>query len=328
MGVAGDGNVAAQSFGSVGNILLDIHAAILDESLIDQAVLLVELAQLANGHLFLDGVRLVGVLGIVRHLSQDDLLFLGNGLGRDGSFVQVAGVGSRDLHGDVLAESGKLGLGSHVVAGLELDDDAVRAAAVHIGSAVAFITGKTADLDVLLDDQDQGLQGIVHSAVAHLAAHQGLHVGGILVSDNTGQVLGEFHELLVLGNEVGLGVDLDHDGAVRERNRVDHTLGSNAASLLAGGGQALLAQDLNGLLEIALRLGQSLLAFHHAAVGLAAQFHNVFCRNSHVSIVLSVLYACMLAIRLRRSPQQGRRVLPERPACLPARRSPWRRRSA
>ena len=46
-----------------------------------------------------------------------------------------------------------------------------------------------------------------------------------------------------------------------------------------------LTQDLDCLLEVAVSLGQSLLALHHAAVGLLAQFHNVLCRNSHFGIL-------------------------------------------
>ena len=61
------------------------------------------------------------------------------------------------------------------------------------------------------------------------------------------------NELVVLGNEVGLSVDLDDNtdlagGAVVS---VDHTLGSNAACLLGGGSQTTLAQDLDCLLEVA-----------------------------------------------------------------------------
>src|SRR5699024_4542434 len=112
--------------------------------------------------------------------------------------------------------------------------------------------------------------------------------GGSLLGNHLSQLLGEVDELVVLGNEVGLGIDLDDNSAVIKSNRVNHALGSDTASLLGGGSQPLLAQDLNCLLEVAVSLGQSLLALHHAAVGLLAQFHNVFCRNSHNSIVLSV----------------------------------------
>ena len=109
----------------------------------------VELAQLADGHLLLDSVGLVGSLGIVGHLSQNDLPSPWPERPRHVGLVQVAGVSSSDLHGDVLAEGSELGLGSDVVRGLELDDDAVGAAAMDIGSAVALIAGKAANLDVL-----------------------------------------------------------------------------------------------------------------------------------------------------------------------------------
>ena len=206
-----------------------------------------------------------------------------NVLGHVG-LVQVAGVSSSDLHGDVLAEGSELGLGSDVVRGLELDDDAVGAAAMDVGSAVALIAGKAANLDVLLDDQDQVLQSLVNGLTSlGLASHQSLNISRVLQHDDLGCFLDEINELVVLGNEVSLSVDLDDntDLALGAVVSVDHTLGSNAACLLGSSSQTTLAQDLNSLLEVAVSLSQSLLALHHAAVGLLAQFHNVLCRNSH-----------------------------------------------
>ena len=129
------------------------------------------------------------------------------------------------------------------------DDDTVGAAAMDVSSAMTLVTGKAANLDVLLDDQDQSLQGIVNGALAHLAGHQGLNVGGVLVSNNLSQVLGELNKLIVLGNEVGLGVDLNDNSAVVERNGIDHALSGDTASLLVGSSQALLTQDLDCLLD-------------------------------------------------------------------------------
>ena len=258
------------------------------------------------------------------HLSQNDLLLLGQNVSGDSLAVQVGGVGSSNLHGDVLAEGSELGLGSNLVAGLELDDDTVGAAAMDISGAVALIAGETANLDVLLDDQDQSLQGIVNGALAHLATHQGLNIGGVLLSNHSSQLLGEVNELVVLGNEVGLGVDLDDNGAAVGGGGVDHALGGDAAGLLGGGGQALLTQDLDGLGEIAVSLGQSLLALHHAAVSLAAQFHNVFCRNSHDNCPFRFKSRCGSGCKLRPRPcrQQEPREHPERPACPPGQRQP------
>ena len=125
-----------------------------------------------------------------------------------------------------------------------------------------------------------------------------------MLHDDLGGVLDELDELVVLGNEVGLSVDLDDNtdlasGAVVS---VDHTLGSNAACLLGGGSQTTLAQDLDCLLEVAVSLGQSLLALHHAAVGLlthdAGISHIVAVSGMHVTLLLGVVR--LLCLRRRR----------------------------
>ena len=150
-----------------------------------------------------------------------------------------------------------------------------------VGSAVALIAGKAANLDVLLDDEDQSLQGIVNRAVAHLAGHQGLNIGGVLVSNDLGQVLGEVNKLVVLGDEVGLGVDLNDNSAVVERNGIDHALGGDAASLLVGS-----SRPCSRRISIAFSKSPSawVSAFLHSIMPQSVsltQLHNVFCRNSH-----------------------------------------------
>ena len=109
----------------------------------------------ALDHLLLHSIGLVRGLGIASHLSQHDLLLLGHDLSRDRSLVHIAGVCSSDLHGDVLAVSNELVLCVDVVGGLEVDQDAVGAAAVDVSRADALVTDETTDLDVLLDDQDR-----------------------------------------------------------------------------------------------------------------------------------------------------------------------------
>ena len=213
-----------------------------------------------------------GGLGVVSHLSEEDLLLLGDDLSGDSSLIDVAGVGSCDLHGNILAVCSELILSLDAVGGLEVDQDAVGAAAVDVCRADALVTDETADLDVLLDDQDEVLQSLIDGLAAlGLACHQSLDISGVLLHDDLGSLLDEGNELVVLGDEVGLGVD--------------HAHSSNTASLLGSGSQTTLAQDLDCLLEVAVSLGQSLLALHNAAVGLLAQFHNVLCSNSHFGIL-------------------------------------------
>ena len=55
------------------------------------------------------------------------------------------------------------------------------------------------------------------------------------------------------------------------RGDADQALGGDAAGLLGGLRQALLAQPVDGLLDVALGLGQRGLAVHHAGAGLVAQ---------------------------------------------------------
>ena len=136
-------DVAAQILSDLSGVLSNGQVAVLDELLIDQAVLLEELLDLALDHLLLHSIRLVGVLGIASHLSQHDLLLLGNDLSGDRSLIDVAGVSSCDLHGDVLAVSSELVLAVDVVGGLEVDQDAVSAAAMDVSRANALVTDKT-----------------------------------------------------------------------------------------------------------------------------------------------------------------------------------------
>ena len=71
-----------------------------------------------------------------------------------------------------------------------------------------LVTDETADLDVLLDDQDEVLQSFIDGLAAlGLACHQSLDISGVLLHDDLGGLLDEGDELVVLGDEVSLGVD-------------------------------------------------------------------------------------------------------------------------
>jgi len=89
--------------------------------------------------------------------------------------------------------------------------------------------------------------------------------------DDTGYIVGKMAEVLVAANEVRFAVDLDEHANVVADERGHGALGSNAAGLLAGGGQALLAKDLRGLFHVSIGFGQGRLDVHHAGAGLLAQ---------------------------------------------------------
>ena len=78
-------------------------------------------------------------------------------------------------------------------------------------------------------------------------------------------------EVVVAGDEIGLGIDLDHDADIVLDRDADEAVGGDAPALLGRLGEALLAQPVDRGLDVAVRLAQRVLAIHHARAGLLAQ---------------------------------------------------------
>ena len=113
------------------------------------------------------------------------------------------------------------------------------------------------DFDVLADPRDE---------IDALGLELGDRVRALLF-DGVDDSLGEAEELVVLGHGLGLRADGD-DGAVRVLDsRDDAALGHLAAGTLRRGREALLAQELGGLLEVALCLHERALRVHHRSAG-------------------------------------------------------------
>ena len=104
-----------------------------------------------------------------------------------------------------------------------------------------------------------------------LAALIALDVGAALQRDLRDH-LDEALELLVARNEIGLRVDFDHDALGARRQRADQAFRRDAAGLLGGLRQALLAQPILRFLHVAVGFGEGCLAVHHARAGRLAQF--------------------------------------------------------
>lgn len=190
---------------------------------------------------------------------------------------------ARDLHRDVL----RVGLEALLVrdVGLKGNHDADAAAAVHVGDERALGIGEAADLHVLADREDLVaellLDGHAHADRGELQKR--VDIGGLVGRDCLGAGFDEVHELIVLRDEVGLRIDLDHnaDLGVVVDHREDDALGRDAAGLLGGRGEPLLTENLNRFFHISIRFGQSLFAVHHAAIGLLTQRLYVFCSECH-----------------------------------------------
>ena len=184
-----------------------------------------------------------------------------------------------------------VGGGDRIVNG-KLHDNADTASGMDIGGHCTLVAGEAADLDVLADGENLVLQKGVngHVAAVSFGGKQGLNVGGVFVNNGVGAGLDKGLEL---GNEVGLGVDLDSYGNLAALADLckGHTLGGNAPGLLHGSGKALLAQKVNSLLHVAFGLGQGFFAVHHAAAGLLTEFGYVFSGKIHGKT--SFLFICV-----------------------------------
>lgn len=167
-----EADLAAQRLGSVVHILLDGDVAVLDEGLLKQAVLGIELVELAHDNLFLDLIGLVRHLRVVGHLAEHDFLLLVQNVLRDLALVPEAGVERGDLHGDVLAD-----LGGVAALDGQVDDNADLAFHVDIGDGEAVSdAGEATDAHVLADGEEQLVLRILDGAVAAEYGGQGYGV--------------------------------------------------------------------------------------------------------------------------------------------------------
>jgi hypothetical protein len=85
------------------------------------------------------------------------------------------------------------------------------------------------------------------------------------------QLLRQGHEVRGLGDEVGLTVELEQ----RPAGVRDQTVGGGAAGPLADVLGALDPQELDGLVEVTVRLVERLLAVHHSGAGEVAELLHV-----------------------------------------------------
>src|SRR5580693_2025316 len=112
-------------------------------------------------------------------------------------------------------------------------------------------------------------------------------------------LVGEAHEVVVLGDEVGVAVDLDQHAHLRARVhvRLHRALRGRALAQILDFLALLHAQDLDRLLDVSLRLRQRLLAVHHPRARALAQRLHVFCADLHgahdalASVFVSSLFA-------------------------------------
>src|SRR5690606_6074090 len=178
-----------------------------------------------------------------------------------------------DVHRDV---PGDLGAG-----GVRGDEDAdlrgqVLGGAVQVaGHLLAGDAGDAAHDELLAERGGVLVDESADGRAVHRGGEEGLDVGGAGGDRGREDLLGEGDEDLVLRDEVGLGVELDHDaglaGAVGDDLEGDEAVGGGPTLALGHALQALDPDDLGGLLGVAVGLVESLLHVHHARAGLLAE---------------------------------------------------------
>ncbi len=114
-------------------------------------------------------------------------------------------------------------------------------------------------------------------------------VAGIGGGDVHRHVVDQFLENIGAGHEIGLAIHFHHHAELPARVNVgaDEALLGDAAGLLAGRGNAVLAQHHFRFPDVALGFLESLLAFHHAGAGALAQVFDQ-CRGDFHNRLVSV----------------------------------------
>ncbi len=233
------------------------------------------------------------------------------------------------MHGEHAGESRQL---VGVLAGrLQCDHDADlaqirRGLVVHVGAHDPLLDlkrGGAAHGHVLADGGDHLLDVLLDRRLLAGVGH-GEQLGDVALGlgGERGDLQDHVLELLVAGDEVGLGVDLHDRARLARGNDANEPFGGDAPRLLGGLGQALLAQPVDGGLDVALRLRERRLAVHHPGAGLVAQFLHQARGNRHSS-------ALRLAGAVKLIPQVDKKVMPRRlrpwwprPASWPGRPTP------
>src|SRR5579884_1626159 len=252
--------------------LRDRRLRVTHERLLGQHVILVEALEPA-----LDDHRdlVLGLALVARELLEDGALLV-EGVGRDLVTGDVARRRARNVERDVVRDLARLGI--RRVDAAELHEHADHAALVlrvlvAVEQAVArLVAHNPAELDLLTEARAELLD-----RVRDLLAVIGL-VGEVvlaLLRDELRQTGDRVLEVVALGDEVGLAVELDDRADVAVDGDVHRALRRGAPGALARAGETLGAQPVLGRLDVAVRRLERVLAVHHPGAGLLAQRRDV-----------------------------------------------------
>ena len=233
----------------------------------------VELANTALDHLFNDVVGLAGFTGL---LDED------RALTRDRRRIEIFDAQRlrqrrRHVHCDLFAKVGEHGL---IARRFQSDQHANAANAVadgivDVGGHHALRdrhVGRATQSHVLADGRDEVGDVVLHRAF-EASARRSLDFLKVALRGKRQccNRLGGVLELVVPGDKVGFGIQLDHRAFSAGCDNADEPFGRSAVCLLRGLREAFGAQPIDGGFEVAIVFLQGLLAIHHAYAGLFAQ---------------------------------------------------------
>ena len=253
-----------------------------------------DLVDFPDDDLGLDVVRFVDELGILGDFGLGDLGFPFPYLGWDIGEGKVGGVVGDDGHGQGLVE---------VAAILRKEDEAgdlpLHVGIGAIGLPVLGVEDDVAAQDELLAHGDGRLgEGVFGELNGFL---KGL---GVVFKKDVGDLVDEGVELIRAGDEVGLAVDLDDDGlpAFMANLDVGKALGGDAAGFGGGFGDAFLAEDVDGFLNVPVDFLEGALAIHDAGAGPIAKGFDLIDGDGHCYLASpSVFLASASALALAAS---------------------------
>ena len=158
------------------------------------------------------------------------------------------------------------------ITGFELDQHAhcgrqVGGALVQVGLDIAVEVLHPAQFQLLADFGRQLGDGLLDRPVTDLGGLEGVDVGGLGDEGCVNDLFGKFAELSVFGDEVGLGIELDHRATLGGHQ----PLGSGPLGTLADILGTLDPQCLDSLVEVATVGGECVLAVQHSRAGELAE---------------------------------------------------------
>src|SRR5579863_441357 len=262
---------------------------IMDVRLIEEADLPVEGLEAGFDNL-LDDVR--GLAGVL--LDEHRALAL-NGRRIDPGGVERDGTCRGDMHRHLPPERAEL---CPIARGFERDDDSdpaepVGDRAVHIMADRAlgdFEALRAAQRHVFADGGDgvgDRLADRPAAGVMRAERFRRIDVGR-LVERHRQRAAHQRLEVVVAGDEVGLGIDFHDNAGLVLDGDPDQAFGRHPSALLGRFRQALLAQPVHCRLDVAAGLAQGVLAIHHARAGLLAQLLDQASGNGRHTVPLSL----------------------------------------